>query len=291
MERLTLGRRLPGRLCAGVALALLCVATALWACSGDRVRLLDVHDGRRLALAQAAPDLVAARLVVVGESHDAPGHHRLQLAVIRAMAKAGASLAVGVEMLPAAAQAALDDFLAGRMDEAAFKRVFDAHWGHGWELYREIFLTCREVGIPLVGLNVSRNLTGKVAREGFEALSPEERDGLPVASCQVDREYEAFLRRVAGDHGGTMDFRFFCEAQVVWDTAMAVHALKYLKAHDDRTLVVLCGTVHAWKRAMPHQVRQYAPDLPLRVILPEIPGRIEPATVGPGDCDYLATGF
>jgi len=271
--------------------ALVVFSLAGLSCARGGVRLLDVHNGNRLSLSRAAEEMARCRLVVVGETHDVPAHHQLELDVIRAVAATGARLAVGLEMLPAGEQAVLDDFILGRVDEAVLEKAFLAYWGHAWEMYREIFRACREAGIPLVGLNVPRGVTRKVAREGFAALSPEERGALPMVACQVDREYEAFLRRVAGDHGGEMDFRHFCEAQVVWDTALAVFSRDYLTAHPDRTLIVLCGTTHAWKRAMPHQIRLLSPDLPLRVILPEIPGRIEPATVGPGDCDYLAIGF
>ncbi len=275
-------------------LALCCVTLGLvgTACrSGNSVTLLDVHDGRRLSLAQAAPDLAKTRLVVVGESHDEPAHHRLQLDVIQALAAAGAKLAVGLEMFPAKAQKVLDDFASGRLDEQAFIPAFVAHWGHLWPQYRDIFLACREKGIPLVGLNVPRSVVHKVAREGFDALTEAERGELPMVACRVDSEYEALLRRAMGGHGGEGNFRYFCEAQVVWDTAMAAHALDYLKAHPDTVMVVLTGTVHAWKPAMPRQVRDLDPQLPLRVILPKIAGSIEPATIGPGECDYLAVAF
>ncbi len=265
-------------------------ALAGWSCSrGGGVVLLDVHTGAWLPLSRAAEELARSRLVAVGETHDDPAHHRLQLAVIRAVAATGARVSVGLEMFPAAEQAVLTGYVHGRVDEAALEKAFLAYWGHTWDFYREIFAACRAAGIPLVGLNVPRGLTRKVAREGFESLTAEERGSLPMVACQVDRDYEAFLRRVAGDHHTDgLDFRRFCEAQVVWDTAMAVYAREYIDAHPDRVLIVLCGTTHAWKRAMPQQLRLLAPDLPIRVILPEIPGRIEPATVGPGDCDYLA---
>lgn len=256
-------------------------------CARGNGVLLDVHSGAWLSLGRVAEDLARSRLVAVGETHDEPAHHRLQLGVIRAVAATGARVAVGLEMFPAGEQSLLDGYLRGQVDEAVLEKAFVAYWGHTWALYRDIFRACRQADIPLVGLNVPRALTRKVAQQGFAALTPEERGSLPLVACQVDRDYEAFLRRVAGAHAGGTDFRYFCEAQVVWDTAMAVFARDYLVAHPDRVLIVLCGTTHAWKRAMPQQLRLLDPALPLRVILPEIPGRIEPATVGPGDCDYL----
>ncbi|WP_300162978.1 ChaN family lipoprotein [Solidesulfovibrio sp.] len=281
-----------GRAVLAAALLTACLCAAPWACSsGSGLRLLDVHDGTRLSLRQAAQELARCQAVVVGENHADPAHHRLQAALIRAMVAAGARTAVGLEMFPASAQPLLDGYIAGNVDEAAVEKAFSAYWGHAWELYREVFAACREAGVPLVGLNVPREIPRKVAREGFEALTPEERGTVPMTSCRVDREYEAFLRRVAGEHGGELDFRRFCEAQLVWDTAMAVAAGDYLAANPGRTLVILCGATHAWKPALPHQLRQIAPGIVQRVILPETPGRLDPATAGPGDCDYLALGL
>ncbi|WP_428560498.1 MAG: ChaN family lipoprotein [Solidesulfovibrio sp. DCME] len=270
----------------------LCLAFLAGACSaGGGARLLDVLTGARLSVAQAAKELAGGRAVVVGEDHSRPGHRRFQAALVRALAGAGAGVAVGLEMFPAAAQGLLDGYVAGTEDEKALERAFNAYWGQDWESYREVLRACRELGLPLVGLNVPREIVRKVAREGFEALTPQERGALPVVGCRVDREYEAFLRRVAGDHGPGLAFRTFCEAQLVWDTAMAVAARDYLAANPGKLLVVVCGATHAWKPALPHQLRQLDPQLPIRVILPETPGRLEPATAGPGDCDYLALGL
>lgn len=279
------------RFLAALALCLVFLAGGAACSPGGGSVLLDVHSGARLPLAQAARELAGSRVVVVGEDHSRPAHRRFQAALIRALAGTGAEVAVGLEMFPASAQALLDGYGAGTVDEAALEKAFTAYWGQSWESYREVLRACRELGLPLVGLNVPREVVRKVAREGFAALSPGERGALPMVACRVDREYEAFLRRVAGDHGVGLDFRKFCEAQLVWDTAMAVAARDALAAHPGRLLVVLCGASHAWKPAVPHQLRQLAPQLSLRVVLPEAPGRLEPATAGPGDCDYLALGL
>jgi hypothetical protein len=148
-----------------------------------------------------------------------------------------------------------------------------------WHLYRDIFLYCRERRIPMVGLNVPRSITRKVAQNGFESLTPEEIGKLPPIVCRVDREYEEFLRRVLGSHGSESGFRRFCEAQLVWDTAMAIYALEYLKNHPERTVVVLCGMIHAWKKAAPEQAARENADVEQAVIQPAVKGRWTPGSV------------
>ena len=53
-----------------------------------------------------------------------------------------------------------------------------------------------------------------------------------------------------------MNFTNFCEAQLVWDKAMAVHALGYVKKNPDRIMVLLAGTGHAWKKGIPERIKE-----------------------------------
>jgi uncharacterized iron-regulated protein len=96
-----------------------------------------------------------------------------------------------------------------------------------------------------------------------------------------------FIRRSFGLHGhqGTQ-FVYFCEAQLVWDTAMAAHLLAFIKENPNHTVVVLAGKGHAWRHGIPDQVtRQKA--MPYRIILPAIPGRLDTQDVTLEDADYL----
>ncbi len=273
-----------------VAFVVFCAGGAS-AQEGWRFTLWDVAAGQELSIADAVPDLASARLVYAGESHDEFLHHLAQLEVIRALHRAGHDIAVGLEMFERREQEALDKWTAKELEERAFMSVFRRNWGQMWPLYRGIFMYCRENGIPMVGLNVPRSVTRKVAREGFESLTEEEIGMLPPIACNVTPEYEAFLRRVVGAHGQDEgEFQRFCEAQLVWDTAMAVHAMDYLEERPETTMVVLTGSVHAWRPAMPLQVWRQKPSTAQRIILPRIEGRLDRDSVDVEDCDYLMLG-
>jgi uncharacterized iron-regulated protein len=188
-------------------------------------------------------------------------------------------------------QSILDAWVARALSEEEMRRAFARNWSQDWHLYRDIFLYCRDRSIPMIGLNVPRSITRKVARNGFESLTPEEIGKLPPIVCRVDREYEEFLRRVLGSHGSESGFRRFCEAQLVWDTAMAIYALAYLKAHPERTVVVLCGMIHAWKKAAPEQAARENAEVKQAVIQPSVEGRWTPGSVSKKDADYLILGL
>jgi len=200
-------------------------------------------------------------------------------------------VAVGLEMFQHIEQSILDAWVARALSEDEMRRAFARNWSQDWHLYREIFLYCRDRSIPMIGLNVSRSITRKVAKNGFESLTPEEIGKLPPIVCRVDREYEEFLRRVLGDHGSESGFRRFCEAQLVWDTAMAVYALAYLEDHPERTIVVLCGMIHAWKKAAPEQAARENAEVKQAVIQPSVKGRWTPGSVSRQDADYLILGL
>lgn len=271
------------------------VATCLLACvapaqGGDdwNFSLWDVANGREMSIEAAVPDLAQADFVYVGEVHDEYTNHQAQLAVIRALKDSGRDIVVGLEMFERRDQETLDRWLAGTMPEREFIKAFRRNWGRLWPQYRDIFLYCRNNGVPMAGLNVPRSVTRKVASKGFESLTEAERGMLPPIACDVSPAYAEFLRRITGAHGhGETEFQKFCEAQLVWDTAMAVHALDDMKKRPGATMVVLAGSVHAWKAAMPTQMRKQDPDVTQRIILPQEKGRLDRHTVSTADCDYL----
>lgn len=265
--------------------------------------LYSVRESRETTLGAALPDLARSGLVFVGEAHSELADHQAQLAVIQALHNERRPMAVGLEMIAHRHQNELDAWVAGEISEAHIRDVFRLDWGFDWELYRPIFMFCRKEGIPMLGINVPRDITRKVSRQGFASLSDSELRQLPPLSCEVHPDYEQFLRIILGahgPHGGGEDdnphggqgmdeatFQKFCEAQVVWDVSMAYYSLEHLKTYPNSCVVVLCGTVHAWKKAAPSQVARLQPDVRQRVLLPEEAGRLEPGLIDASDADYL----
>ena len=228
------------------------------------------------------------RVIVVGETHDSRAHHDLQLKIIRTLHEGGAILAVGLEMFRAENQELLDKWWRWGMPTEQFEALYRENWGMPWVLYRDIFLYSRQKRIPMVGLNVPREIIAKVAREGYGSLTESERKKLPPGlTCTVDEAYRGFIRKTfaAHVHGSGRSFEHFCEAQMVWDTAMAIYALEYLDKHPESRMVILAGSAHAWKRAIPRQIATMRPDVTVSVILPVGRGDADPVTAE--DADYL----
>lgn len=181
----------------------------------------------------------------------------------------------------------INRWVAGELDEAAFEKIYLDSWNFPWSLYRSIFVYAREKKIPMVGLNVAREITRQVAQQGFASLSDQQRGELEGVTCTVTREYRDFIRSAFGAHGhGNMDFIRFCEAQLVWDSAMAVNSLNHLKQHPDRVMVLLAGSGHARKMGIPYQIESRLP-IPTTVLLPHTADIFEPARLTSADADFI----
>lgn len=246
-----------------------------------------ISDGRQTSLSDLIPRLSQNRIVIVGEHHTNEQHHRAQVRVVEALVKSGAKVAIGLEMFRSDSQADLDRWVAGEIQDAAFENIYYDNWTFPWDTYSIIFEYAREHRVPLVGLNVSREITSQVARKGFKSLSDEQRGKLSDVTCVVDDDYKDYIRKAFGAHAhGKLNFTYFCEAQLVWDSIMAINAIDYVTANPDVILVMLCGVGHAQKGAVPRQIQSRS-SLPHVVFLPEAQGSITVETVSTDDADYL----
>ena len=276
------------RTLAATSLALLLTLAPGGARGAENRLLFRVANAALITAEDMAQDLKKARVVFIGEQHPDPRDHEAQLAVIKALRGAGADLSVALEMFRANAQPELDRWVAGNLSEEEFFGLWADNWDAGyWPVYRDILYYAREHRIPLVGLNVPREIVRQVARKGFDSLSDAQRGELSVVRCDVDTKYRDLLGTVLGlkEKGGQV-FGRFCEAQVLWDTAMAQNLLRSLEVNPNRLVVVLAGNFHAWKHGIPEQLERRS-GVPYRVILPSSDDSFFRYDVFLEDADYV----
>ncbi|MHB8709890.1 MAG: ChaN family lipoprotein, partial [Desulfuromonadales bacterium] len=256
----------------------------LLACSAGATlahpHILRATDRAEVSREEMLRDLLSVQVIFIGELHDQIGHHEAQLSILQALQQESVQLAIGLEMFRKDSQKALDRWVFGSYPVESFLKDYNDNWSM-WEKYRGIFDFARRQKVKMVGLNISRELSARVARNGFAALPAAERQALGNVQCVVSPEYGNFLRRAMGGHGGHGDkYRYFCEAQILWDTMMARHLLEFLKANPDYRVLVLAGSGHAWKFGIPRQLLEQM-EVSYRVILPEIDGRLVRSQVAP----------
>jgi uncharacterized iron-regulated protein len=251
-------------------------------------RVLRLSDGRIIDAKQMIEDVTQSTVIFVGEIHDNLQHHKAQLFIIRALNELHIPTAIGLEMFRATSQKELDQWIDGTMTRGDFVQVYSDNWGMPWPWYMNILQYARFSDIPLIGLNVSGEITEKVSKNGMESLSKDDLKQLPPAMTFEDDEKSlAHMRKVYDAHKkNDATFQNFYKAQQVWDKSMAYHLMNYLKKNPNRTVVVLAGIDHAGKRGIPEQIRRQA-RYRYTVILPEVPGRIERNSATIEDADYL----
>jgi uncharacterized iron-regulated protein len=261
---------------AGAAAAALVIGISLVSCAGGpdqragsalsnktpTVAMIDPDDPA--AVASLLDQLQDRQVVMVGEVHDRYDHHLNQLAVIRGLHERGVDVAVGMEYFQRPFQQHLDDFVAGRIDEAEL--LERTEWADRWrfdpDLYREILSYARENAIPLVALNASSETVRAVSQHGIAQLADDQRALFPRKIELAEGPYRRQLESVFAMHGNLPPERLqrFLEVQYVWDQTMARSAADHLGEHPDRTLVILAGSGHLLQNhAMPQRLHRLYP--------------------------------
>jgi len=213
---------------------------------------------------QLIEKLASKRVIFVGETHDRYEDHLDQLAVIEGLHKKGKDLAIGMEMFQQPFQSYLDAFVKGEISEKELLRkteYFD-RWRFDYRLYRPILRFAREHRIPLVALNLEKEITGKVGKGGLDSLSPQERARIPSDIDRDDQDYRKRIKTVFEQHprANEKDFERFLQVQLLWDEGMAERAAHYLREHPEKTLIVLAGTGHLeYGQGMPRRLLRRVP--------------------------------
>jgi uncharacterized iron-regulated protein len=236
--------------------------------------IMRMSDRQTVSFPLMMTEVQSADVTMIAETHDNKKHHELQLDIIRSFQAKKIPLAIGLEMFQIDYQKQLDDWVEGKIPELNFKEIYAKNWSYDWSLYRELFMYARDNRIPLIALNVPKDLVFKVARKGFASLTPDERKNLPFGvTCDINKPQTEFLKKtfeaVFGHEAKGNVFAYFCEAQAVRNNGMAMTIANNRKSNPGRKLVALAGTWHAVKHGVPDRLINVN-NLSLKVILPEI---------------------
>mgnify|MGYP000924606112 CR=1 FL=1 len=211
-------------------------------------------------------DKTAPTIVLLGEVHDNPHHHRLRAALIADAANASATPVV--EHLPVTLQPAVDEFYAkstpGTADPAAF---FDAvTWSKlGWpdaSMFAPLYGRLLRQTSPIVAADVPKDRIRKLARREPAALDDAERKRLRLDEPFPEPLQNDLLTELEASHCGLMPktaFTGMATAQNYRDAHIAAAALA--AARKSGTAIVIAGNGHVRRdRAIPYYIRLLAPE-------------------------------
>lgn len=203
-------------------------------------------------------DVSKADVVFLGEQHEDPGTHRLERATLEGIGRRRGKVILAMEMFERDAQPGLDDYLAGKIDEATFLKD-SRPWPKYATDYRPLVEYAKAKGWPVIGGNVPRRLASLIGRKGIvgvDSLPPADRALIAAQlTCPRDEYYDRFKAEM-GDMSGhgqakitkeqadAMVGRFY-DAQCVKDETMGEAIAKARAQWPDAIVVHVNGSFHS----------------------------------------------
>ena len=198
------------------------------------------------------------KIVYIGEVHDVFAHHAVQLDVITGIYRNNPNIAIGMEMFQTQFQDTLDAYISGEMAESEFlkKSEYFKRWSFDYNLYKPILDFAKTEKVPVIALNLKREIIDKVSHGGIESLSEEEKVEIPDGLDFSDTEYRERLKEIffLHKHSAHREFDHFYQSQIMWDETMSRSVDNYLRKNPDQTMIVLAGQGHL----------RYGSGIPLR---------------------------
>jgi uncharacterized iron-regulated protein len=238
-------------------------------------------------------------IILLGEVHDNPAHHRVRAWLIENTAKMFPKWrpAIVFEQIGTDQQAALDKFnalvAAGDASATADELLRLLDWDHsGWppaKLYKPLFEAAIAARLPIYAGDPPRGAVRKVAKGDMDAVPAEERTRLRLDKAMPPRLREALGAELAEGHCGALPpeaAEGMAAAQRYHDARLADAVLAAAERHGSAILIAGNGHVRSdW--GVPWYIRERAPQARVAsVMLLEVEtGKTDPGSYVPRDPD------
>ncbi len=251
-------------------------------------QIVDIASGKAITFEELIDHISSKDLIFVGEAHDNPDHHLIQIQILQAVASRSPSLTMGMEFFQQHQQPLLDRYIQGESTEKEFLETVEwkKTWGFDYHFYRPLLLLARESRYRVLAINAPNDVVRKVARTGLKALEPSERDQLPREIDLNQGRHRAFLHEIYKEHSprDLKNFEFFYEAQCIWEETMAYNLAEHLKSGKGR-LIAFTGNGHIVNKfGIPDRTVKRAPASMVTVMAYPLNGK---ETIEHGIADYV----
>jgi uncharacterized iron-regulated protein len=210
-------------------------------------RIIHSKTGKAISFDQLIDQVGTRRLIFIGEVHNNPEHHLIQVQILQALMSRYAPRTVAMEFFNKTQQPVLDQYMDGSTTETVFLKDvgWDKNWAYAYHFYRPLLLMTKEKGRKILAINAPNNIVKKVARTGLSSLDPSERNQLADHINLENESHRTYLRKIyeKHTHQDLKKFDFFYQAQCVWEDTMAENIAKDLSKNKEK-LVVLAGNGH-----------------------------------------------
>jgi len=191
-------------------------------------------------------DLARADAVFIGEQHDDPNTHRLELAIVEGLTRRGVPVIVALEMFERDVQGPLDRYASGAIGEEQFLKE-SRPWPRYATDYKPLVEFAKAGKLPLIAANVPRRIAADVGKNGLASLERLGGDRTLAArelTCPPSGSYfDRFVAAMGGHAGASPNFYY---AQCVKDETMGeAVADAFAKTTGRVTIVHVNGAFHS----------------------------------------------
>jgi uncharacterized iron-regulated protein len=229
--------------------------------SGDDAQAWQASTRRFISYDALLQQAREADIVLLGETHDNPGHHALQARMLAALAETAPRPVLVMEQFDIEQQERLDAIMAsaasGEIKLAAYKTLMNPGWE--WDGYQPLLSLALEHGLPVLAANISRASLGVVMRAGQDALGTGEPQRLGLASGWRGEQQAALAREITEAHCDALPPRAIGALTLAQRARDAVMADRLLSVRGARAVAIL-GRGHVRQDlAVPHYLKQRSP--------------------------------
>jgi len=231
----------------------------------------------------------AKNVVLIGENHEDPCAHQLELKILQKVAslRPTKDVALSLEFYDRSAQPLLNEYLLGVIDYETFiGNCAEAPGNHAD--YKPLIDFCKEQELPVIASNCSRRHTRLMVNKGPEGVARLAANSeihrtlllppLPIqpASEAYASNFRAIMGIVRSDNVDDSRISRMLNAQTMWDATMADSIVKTLLGTECDIVVHVAGFFHVQHNlGIPEHLVNYSKDSELDyhrttvVILPE----------------------
>lgn len=228
----------------------------------------DIRSGGSLTPDALIERLATVDLVLLGERHDNPDHHRLQTWIAERLFAQGRPYALAFEMIDGDQSVPLAEWLATTPRDAAGLGAaigWDESGWPDWSLYQPIATAAVSRHLPILAANLPPSLVRAIAINGMSALPQARAESLQLMPDKDTAILAAHTQEIQDVHCGMLPDRAlapFALAQYARDAEMArVMADQWQKTQGKSGVLLIAGAGHVRSdRGVPFHLARRAPQ-------------------------------
>lgn len=209
-------------------------------------KIYDTRSKQIITIDQIVADMANADVLFFGEEHNDSAGHYLENKIYRALhAQYGSQLALSLEMFETDNQLALNEWLAGLMNDDRYSK--DVRLWSNYRDYRPMLDFAKQNKLPVIAANPPRRYVSLVTRRGMkslDSLSKEAKSYLPPLPYDTlsGRYRDKFMETMRGAPESASRNIYY--SQSLWDAGMSYSIYRYWKKNKDKKIFHCVGKFH-----------------------------------------------